>query len=173
MSAIFSDCGRYRYRLDGDAPCGLVQAVFGGLALFVMLNPSKAGRVENGIEAVDPTRTRAANFAAAWGYSRFAIVNLAAHVATDPKDLVALDYTDAVGPDNDRHIAEAATEAALIVAAWGASYPKALAQRIPEVLTVLTASSPVHHLGLTKDGDPRHPLYLRADTLPTPWQAAA
>lgn len=167
MSALFSPCGRYRYRLDGEAEAGLLDVYVDALVLFAMLNPSKAGRVERGVEIVDPTRTRVANFTGAWGYRRFAIVNAFAHVATDPAELVGLDYAEAVGPDNDRHIAAAAAEADLIVAAWGASYPRPLARRVAETLAILTAAGPVHHLGLTKHGDPRHPLYLRADTQPS------
>lgn len=161
-SAVFSEDGRYRYRLGREIE-GL--AVNPGMVLFAGLNPSKAGAVKT-----DPTATRMRKFTEAWGYRRFGIINLFAHVATDPRELLKLDYAEAVGPDNDRHITEAAQEATLIIAAWGSSYPKALARRVGEVLDLLEeAAGAVHHLGMTKNGDPRHPLYLRRDTVPMRW----
>lgn len=170
VTAVFSDCGRYRYRLDRDVPS---LHGWGGRVVFVCLNPSIAGRVVAGKEVGDPSATRMEGFARSWGYESFTIVNLFARVSTDPRNLIDLDRVEAVGPANDLHIEQAARWAALVVAAWGSSYPKALGDRPAEVLDMLRSHREVHHLGLTKSGDPKHPLYLRGDTKPTLWREAA
>lgn len=169
MTAVFSDCGLYRYRLDRQLDVPLLGP--GGRVVFVCLNPSIAGRVIAGKEISDPSATRMQGFTESSGFDAFTIVNLFGRVSTDPDNLAAMDLAEAIGPENDRHIKVAITGAALVVPAWGSSYPKALAARPAAVLDMLRAAGPVHHIGLTKSGDPRHPLYVRGDTEPVRWVA--
>lgn len=171
MSAVFSECNRYRYRLDRQLDTPLLGP--GGRVVFVGLNPSIAGRVIANKEIGDPTATRMENFTGSWGYDAFTIVNPFARVSTDPKALVGMDRDEAVGPENDRYIAEAIQDAALVVPAWGDSCPPALAGRLTDVLATLRAAGPVYHLGLTQKGNPRHPLRLLGNTEPTLWKEAA
>lgn len=84
--------------------------------------------------------------------------------ATDPALLATAD--DPVGPLNDEWIRRIASEAELTVACWGA-WPTA-SERPSKVLTSLKS---VHCLGRTKSGEPKHPLYLRADTPLQPYCA--
>jgi hypothetical protein len=169
MSTIISSCERYRYRLDREF-------LFAGATITFMLhNPSTADATVD-----DPTLRRGIGFARAWGAGRLVFVNVWAGRATKPEDLWRMD--DPVGPENDRYIAEAVQEVretgGLLVMAWGAINPPrdqradALA-RLETVQTRLTASGcELVHLGLTKAGQPRHPLYLRADVKPTRWEPA-
>lgn len=131
-------------------------------ATFVMLNPSTAGPSLD-----DPTIRRCIGFAKTWGLGGIRVVNLYALRSTDPKGLWLAD--DPVGPENDKHLIDAALAAQVtdspLIAAWGAN---ARPDRVAHVLALpffdrLTA------LGVTKDGAPRHPLYLRADATLTPW----
>jgi hypothetical protein len=170
MTAVFSDCGLYRYRLDRDVDAPLLGP--GGRVVFCCLNPSIAGRVLAGREIGDPSATRMEGFTRSWGFTSFSIVNVFALVSTDPAVLAGMDRAEAVGPENDAYIQSAAVWADLIVAAWGSSYPKALADRVAEVLAILRSAGPVYHLGLTGNGDPRHPLRLPGSTQPTLWEAA-
>lgn len=149
MSAVMSPCGRYRYRLTRKWLMGE------GMVLFVMLNPSTADA-----EADDPTIRRCIGFAQRWGFQGLAVGNLFAWRATDPKDLRTVH--DPVGIENDYHLTEMSMAAEATIAAWGVygSYRG----RDREVLPFLCD---VEHLGLTKQGRPRHPLYLRADTART------
>lgn len=151
--------GPYRYRLtrtwDESLPTVCVS----------MLNPSKARWDET-----DPTDTRVRNFVSAWGYGGYTIVNLFAYAATDPKELDCGDIDRMIGPDNDGHIAAVAQAAGLVVAAWGASLPRGGEARVAKVLRLI--GLPVHHLGLTNSGQPRHPLYLPSSTTPILWRAA-
>lgn len=130
--------------------------------LWIMLNPSVADADHD-----DPTIRRCTGFAARWGYPGIEVVNLFAYRATDPRALLA--NHDPVGPDNDLAIQDAAARAGIIVAAWGA-----FAQhydRVQMVLLLLRRYA-LHTLGLTKDGHPRHPLYVARSTSPTLWTPA-
>ena len=79
------------------------------------------------------------------------ILNLYAFRTKDPKVMMAA--PDPVGPDNDRVLADAT---GTVVAGWGTNADPA---RVARALALLP---PLHALGVTKDGHPRHPLYVRA-----------
>ena len=98
------------------------------------------------------------------GLSGLVIVNLFAYRATDPKVLRTLG--DPVGVHNDRAIAKISQEAAMTFVAWGSD--GRLHNRSTQVRRRL--DSPVC-LGVTSSGEPRHPLYVRADAELVPWPA--
>lgn len=125
---------------------------------FVMLNPSTADA-----EVDDPTIRRCKAFARAWGYGGLHVVNLYAYRATKPRDLWTA--ADPVGPRNDDIIRGFANTGWPMVAAWGAN---ARPDRVEAVLRLL-GTSVFQSLGVTKDGHPRHPLYVKGDTPLTPW----
>lgn len=154
-SAILSPCERYRYRLDRRWDDGPTIA-------WVMLNPSTAdGQVD------DPTLKRITAFTRSWGYGALTVVNLYAYRATEPADLWRAG--DPVGPDNDRHIYEGVAGHEVVVA-WGAhGKPERIAQVLDLIASAPAADKP-HALGLTKAGQPRHPLYLRGDSPLRPWE---
>lgn len=93
------------------------------------------------------------------------VVNLYGYRSTEPAALAALPYADRVGPDNDTWIDVAAAGSTLVIAGWGSSLPRdGGTNRARRILATLRAYGPVHCLGRNADGQPRHPLYLRADT---------
>lgn len=124
--------------------------------LFVMLNPSTADGLED-----DPTIRRCINFAKSWEYGALEVVNLFAYRATDPETLKTV--FDPIGPGNDAHITEAAGRADLIVAAWGTKGN--LRGRDVKVKRLLD-SWPIFCLDVTRDGHPKHPLYVSTDQIP-------
>ncbi len=150
--AVFSPDRRYRYVLRRPINAMLEN----GTCLFIGLNPSTADE-----EHDDPTIRRCKGFARAWGYSLLVVCNLFAYRATDPTDMKAQD--DPVGPDNDRVLIAEATSAHLVVLAWGND--GAFLGRSSRVLDIL-GSLTTFHLGLTKAGEPKHPLYLASITQP-------
>lgn len=124
--------------------------------LFVMLNPSTADEAED-----DPTVRRCLGFAKREGFGELVVVNLYAFRATNPKELKQV--FDPIGSENDEWIKNATEFADVTVAAWGANAEPARSCKVKRLLT-----NP-QHLGLTKAGFPKHPLYLKADTQLEAW----
>lgn len=156
-NAGISDCGRYRYWLTRTWNLNEPSAV------FIMLNPSMADASRD-----DPTIRRCIRFAADWDYGGIVVANLYAYRATKPADLWQTD--DPVGPENDDWLLNYLADGALVVAAWGGN---AKPKRVNALWRMsLVAGRELHCLGTTKDGAPRHPLYVRGGTKPQPWENA-
>jgi hypothetical protein len=151
-SAVFSDDGRYRYRLTRRWAAGPA-------LMFISHNPSTAGARRN-----DATVRRDIGFARAFGYNSFTALNLYAGRATDPKDLAEMD--DPIGPDNDDYLDAAAAEHDVIVFAWGTNADPARARSVAtRIWRICRATGgTVAVLDWTLGGQPRHPLYMRSDT---------
>jgi hypothetical protein len=85
--------------------------------------------------------------------------------STDPAGLWSVD--DPVGEQNDAAIAQWVLRCAVVVCAWGVHCKPNRAQEVVDL--ILAAGRQPMCLGVTKDGAPKHPLYLRADLLPVPY----
>ena len=154
-TAIYSDCEKYRYSLTR------IWDPAGRKALFVMLNPSTATEVQN-----DPTVERCERRARALGFGAFQVTNIFAWRDTDPRKMRAA--ADPVGPENDAAILDGVQWADQVIAAWGthgAHHERGA--RVAKLLRLVKA--PIYHLGLTKAGHPKHPLYLSYATQPQLW----
>ena len=146
-SAIISEDGKYRYRLD--------RFWSGEHALvFVMLNPSTA---DANID--DPTIRRCMGFARREGAGGIIVVNLFALRATDPFLLTTA--TNPIGPQNREIVASvfdaARRQGVPIICAWGAC------KSVKFWREALNDRGPFMCLGKTRNGSPRHPLYVRAN----------
>ncbi|ESY72333.1 hypothetical protein X740_33330 [Mesorhizobium sp. LNHC221B00] len=181
--AQLSRCGTYRYRLwrewrlhpepaqwsmwtddrgkpvlDGaGAQLGDPKA-----CVFIMLNPSTADANDD-----DPTIRRCVGFARAWGYDRMEVLNLFAYRATDPRALLSLNHNDdPVGEGNQGafdHVMTRDYPVGKIICAWGA-HGGHLGQ--DETALGWIGDRERFALGMTKDGHPKHPLYLPAKAEP-------
>ena len=153
--ARFSSDRRYRYTLTRRVGFG------DRVVTFLMLNPSTADEVRN-----DPTVTRCFRFAARWGFGWLLVVNLSPLRATDPADLASAGAEpEDIWQTNLNSILEAAAASELLVAAYGVhGRQESRAERVLDALT--EGGHEIQCLGLTKDGHPRHPLYVRADSAP-------
>ena len=153
--AEFSPCGRYRPRLVrywGDEP--LKPGKLPLYALWIGLNPSTATAEVN-----DPTISREIAFTRDRLNLRCMVkCNVFDYRATSPK---ALAGGAARSPENIPTIVEAARGAHIIIAAWG-NIPNPLRWGARDVVEALKGRS-LYCLGLTKDGQPRHPLYVAHD----------
>lgn len=160
-AAVISDCGLYRYALRCPSETMLAER---STAAFVMLNPSTADATLD-----DPTIRRCRGFARAWGCNGLTVMNLYALRSTDPAALWK--SSDPVGPENDHYLRRMASEYGDIVCAWGTN---AKPERVSAFLRLMDGVAVrLWCLGTTKDGSPKHPLYIRADQPLVPWPAAA
>lgn len=149
-TAVFSPCRTWRYTLTR------IWDPKGTPITFIGLNPSTADETVN-----DPTIRRCIGFARRWGYGRMIMLNLFGFRATDPRDMKKA--PDPVGPDNDVWIRRLA-EGIETIAVWGAH-----GHWLERDHQVLDLVGPVKCLGTTKEGFPKHPLYLRGDVVPEPY----
>ena len=147
--AYFSDCRIWRYCLTRD----VAPLTGDGTCAFIGLNPSTADE-----ERDDPTIRRCTRFAHDWGYARLEMINLYAYCCTDPLRLDAA--PDPIGPRNDQVISIVCGGSDLVVCAWGCHAEPVRAAAVLELVR------DPHCLGLTKDGAPRHPLYVAANVRP-------
>lgn len=159
VSALFSECGQYRYELaeiwDHRRP----------LILWILMNPSVAC-----LDYSDPTLRKTGKFSRAWDYGGQMIGNVHAYRATDKNRLLAV--PDPVGPENDKSIQAMARRAKTVVLAYGAP-PKQLKNRGQAVASLLIQHPGLSSLKLAKDGiTPVHPLYLPANLNLNPYKGA-
>lgn len=171
-----------------------------GPICWIGLNPSTAqDRDESGKWINDPTITREMRYCERWGVApmlsaigyrasadearRYTLVrpgmvkaNLFSLRSTDPRGLLREPLTPGDIEADINAVTEAADDAGTIVCAWGGPYaPRALANhvwvRARSVVSMLRKmDKPLHVLALTKDGHPRHPLYLKGALRPVIWR---
>lgn len=143
--AIFSDCGKYRYSL------WRIWQPRKPLLMFIGLNPSTAGALND-----DPTITRVTARAAKNDFGGILAANLYALVSTDPGLL--LTDPEPIGVETDYFLEQMIRLSKFQLCAWGAF--AAAIVRAPKVYSM--ATNPIC-LGITKSGEPEHPLYISYD----------
>lgn len=151
MSAVISDCGQYRYRLERQTcPGNWATAV-------IMVNPSTADATEN-----DATIRRLIGFGERNQWGRVIVGNLFAYRATNVRELGMV--TDPVGPENDDHLMSIMAESDQVVFAWGpvSKVPRMWRNRWLDVAGIAAGSGlePLCIGPVAQCGHPRHPLML-------------
>lgn len=159
--ATISDCGSYRYHLwriwEDTLP----------ILVWVMLNPSTADASQD-----DPTIRRCLGFARKEGYGGISVRNVFALRVTDPRKLLA--HPDPVGPENAQALADARRLGLIqtrMVAAWG---NRVGGERLRNAYCNASNACWMNNaycFGFTKQGDPRHPLYLPGNAAMVPWKS--
>jgi hypothetical protein len=172
--AEFSADRVYRYRLWRRWADGPMLMVIG-------LNPSTADETQD-----DPTIRRCIGYAKRWGFAGFRMANLFAYRATDPREMigaltkVAAENMGVYVTHDERNLERIRADAeqtvkedGAILAAWG-THGKF---KNGSIRLCIRLDGTFHHgwrlpvacLGLTQSGEPKHPLYLRADATPIPF----
>ena len=164
--AIISKDGKYRYALWRHWEEKKL------ILIVVMLNPSTADAIVN-----DPTIIRVINFAKKFGFGGVLVLNLFALRSMYPKDL--LTCKDPVGPKNNKYFDKYLAKfwqiyqyfgpvdnepiEVPVLCAWGAG--GYLNGQDKVVLGWLRKHNVTPYcLGTTKQGHPKHPLYISNDT---------
>ena len=158
---LFSQCRSYRWILKREFPSGKRTVVFIGL------NPSKANSTNN-----DRTLIRIINFCSRWNYKNIYVINLFGLISKSTSQLSK--KKDPVGINNDLITLKALEFWRKNVncdlwLGWGDKGN--LNSRDLEVLKLIRNlsnwksnenkySKRILSLGITKKGNPRHPLYL-------------
>ena len=131
-----------------------------------VLNPSTADA-----DANDPTITRCTRRAATEGFGSLIVWNLGAGRATEPK--VWKQMNDPIGPDNRFHIRQILMECrerdGLALVGWG-SHGSHLNCNSVAVAIAKEVGVTLHCLGVTKGGQPKHPLYVSYNQRPIRWR---
>jgi hypothetical protein len=165
-SAVISWDGKYRYHLQRTIGQG-----GGKPATFIMLNPSTADA-----EVDDATIRKCVGFCQHWGCGELRVVNLFAVRTTDPADMKFAD--DPVGPDNHewlRHAVDVTVnpfDRAMrgpLICAWGVH--GAFMGQDEIVLDWIAMLCEPMCLGVTRDGQPKHSLYVTYSAKLRPFKA--
>lgn len=148
--AQFSACRIYRYVLWRTWAQGK------GHVTFIGLNPSTADENKD-----DPTIRRCIGFTKAWGFGGIYMLNIFAFRATNTKELKRA--SEPVGPKNDEFLKMYLDPIGLNIACWGTlgAY-----RHRGYYVTSLLGKDNLSCLGMTQNGQPRHPLYLKRDIEP-------
>jgi len=158
-SAVFSPERLYRYSLTRRWADGPIMNVIG-------LNPSTADETTD-----DPTIRRCIALARRNGYGALIMTNLFAFRATSPTEMKQA--LEPIGIDNDPAIYAATQYASgMVVAAWGTQGAHVnRGRRVLELLRYTADVYPLWCLGVTRDGHPKHPLYLPNTANPIRYEA--
>jgi hypothetical protein len=137
---------------------------FRDYALWIGANPSTAS-----VNIDDPTIRKEMHFTRQMGFSSFVKCNVMDYRATNPKVLLGAGIRP-VSNQNFDTIIRLARQAKVIIAAWGA-LAKPL-RNFATAVDMMLGDYDIWCMGMTKDGAPRHPLYLKNAALPIPYRAA-
>jgi hypothetical protein len=126
--------------------------------LWIGLNPSTADASFN-----DPTIGREMDFSMAWDHDALVKVNICDYRATKPEGLLA----DGIVPRSKINlplIRDIAKQADRIVCAWGAPHRRIVSYAVDVEDSLRRDGHDLWCLGHTKNGGPRHPLYVLGGT---------
>ena len=163
-SALLSDDKMYRYQLgrqwripDEGEPLKSI--------MWIMFNPSTADA-----ETDDRTINKIVMFSKRWGFDGLMVGNLFAYRTAYPSELkmAHLRGVDVVGSQNDASIVHMASQCAAIMVAWG-THEFAMPRAVELWKTLAKYPAIKTCMGVTKNGSPRHPLYLAGDTRVQRW----
>ena len=159
--ASFSSSGLYRWSLSRRLNNNIRTIIFIGL------NPSKASASRN-----DPTLRRLIYFSSSWGYGNLIVVNLFARVCSSSSFIRRC--TDPIGKRNDQELLFRISEWSQNLSfdlwvGWGnqgtwrnrnLQIMELLKKNAIQRASKFPSSRGPLSLGLTKNGHPRHPLYI-------------
>ena len=153
-SAWLSKCEKHRFTLKREwRNEGLLYGYFG-------INPSTADA-----NLDDATVRKWIGFTERNGGRGFIVGNVFSLRSPNVKDLAL--SADPTTPENDHHLEQIIRKVDVLVPCWGnlSKVPKRLHEHFGNLMfKLLESGKPVKCFGLTKSGDPKHPLMLGYST---------
>lgn len=162
--ATLSDCGRHRYLLS--------RYIFGAttghlLVGWIMFNPSTADSQKD-----DATLRKCTEFSRRAGGIELQVANLYTLRSPHPRDVYA-DPDSANGPDSAAAIDFVLEYSDIVVCAWGGlvrhPWSEARVERVLRRAKELRVADRLRIIGLTKSGQPTHPLMAPYQRGLSPW----
>ena len=141
-SAILSKNRKHRYLLSR------IWDLNNENILFIMLNPSSADE-----DIDDATTTKVISFSKKWGYGGLHNCNLYTYRTSRPKILFSVPINNR--GSNKSEIKKYAKKCSKIVYAWGNK------EKVPPWLNQMVSNP--SFIELSKEGVPKHPLYLKSN----------
>lgn len=153
-NTTLSPCRRYRYTLWREWEPDTLESYL----MVIGLNPSTADET-----ADDPTIRKCMGFAKRWGFGALCMTNLFAWRDTKPENMKKAEFPE--GTDNQHHILRTASEAGMVLCAWGnhGAYRHA-GLNVIQWLDSIDVQP--RCLGRNADGSPKHPLYVPYSVTP-------
>jgi hypothetical protein len=165
MSAVFSECGKYRYVLHRSLGSVLR---WHKPVTWIMLNPSTADATTD-----DRTIESCMRISKHNGFTHMYVVNLYAYRSTDQSVLKTVE--DPIGPENNKYILDYAKKGMDVVCAWGAN--SFYIKRATDVVDLIKENEIIRDgksllcVRRSKGGCPEHPLYKSGKTDLIEWRA--
>lgn len=148
-----SSCKKYRYFIEREWDSSLDKA------MFILLNPSETGLYED-----NPTIRKCMGFSKGLGYGGIYLANLYSYRATNPKELKKVIEKKgeiyAQGEKNIEIIKKLEKRSDILILGWGNNAKNF--QMSQDILKILDRKK-MRCLDITKEGEPKHPLYIRYD----------
>jgi len=126
------------------------------LVMFVGLNPSTANENDD-----DPTIRRVRRFASDWGFGGFYMVNCFPMVTPKPEELQTVNFD--INLMKVKSVSEKCSE---VIFTWG-NFKEVPEHSADEIMAGMFPNAKC--LGKNANGSPKHPLYLKADTIRIPY----
>lgn len=161
VKCVLSECQNFRYWLEID-----LNSSDALIAMVCGINPSKANARDS-----DQTVRKLIGFAQRNAIRKIISVNPFAKIMTDIKGLT--NSGPCIGPYNITYISRAIAQSHLIIPCWGNKnkIPLRLMPQLGLMQELIRLSGkPVKIFGLTKSGDPKHPLMLPYSTPLQDWK---
>lgn len=128
--------------------------------LYIMFNPSTAD-----LRMCDMTLNRCISFAKSGGFGGYDVVNLYSYRTLAPKELRKAAIPSL--PENTEIVKQAMNETEKIIIAWGSNAAYKEYKWVLEYAEQI--GKPLYCFGKTKNGSPKHPLFLSRDTKIIPY----
>ena len=162
MAAIFSSNGKFRYELRASTS-RILEKIDSPLC-YVGSNPSKAGLKVEGKVITDQTARRFLGFAERFKATHYIAVNLYPYIETDPNNLNGIEYNILKTHYSRTAFDQIVKANGKVIFCWGDCLKFKHDRNLAVIELAKERNIQPYCFGLTKKGNPVHPLRLAGNT---------